>query len=67
MSARAKRDTLPSDVLHLRGRPLTYNDEGPAGTDDGGSWTAAIFIGLTLVAAVLFTLYLLLWDGGGNT
>ena len=46
---------------------MSYNDEGPAAPDDGGSWTAAIFIGLTLVAAVLFTLYFLLWDGGGNT
>jgi hypothetical protein len=46
---------------------LTYSDEGRASPDDGGSWNAAIFIGLVVVAAVLFTLYFLLWDGGGNT
>jgi hypothetical protein len=49
--------------------PLTYSesDEGPTSPDDGGSWTAAIFVGLMLVAAALFTLYFLLWDGGGNS
>ena len=46
---------------------MTYSDEGPASPENDGSWTAAIFIGLVLVAAVLFTLYFLLWDGGGNT
>jgi len=46
---------------------LTYIDEGTASPEDDGSWTAAIFVGLVLVAAVLFTLYFLLWDGGGNT
>jgi hypothetical protein len=46
---------------------LTYRDEGPASPEKDGSWNAAIFVGLLLVAAVVFTLYFLLWDGGGNT
>ena len=46
---------------------MTYNDEQPTSPEDDGSWNAAIIIGLMLVAAVLFTLYFLLWDGGGNT
>jgi hypothetical protein len=46
---------------------VTYSDERPASAEDEGSWLAAIIIGLFLVAAVLFTLYFLLWDGGGNT
>jgi hypothetical protein len=46
---------------------LTYSDEEPASPENDGSWNAAIFVGLVLVASVLFTLYLLLWDGGGNT
>jgi hypothetical protein len=46
---------------------LTYSDEKPASPQNGGSWIAAIFVGFMLVAAVLFTLYFLLWDGGGNT
>ena len=43
-----------------------YSDEEPA-SENGGSWSAAIFFGLVMLAAVLFTLYFLLWDGGGNT
>ena len=46
---------------------MTYSDEEPASPDDGGSWNAAILFGLALVAVALFTLYVLLWDGGGNT
>jgi hypothetical protein len=46
---------------------LTDTDEKPASPDADGSWIAAIFVGLVLVAAVLFTLYFLLWDGGGTT
>jgi hypothetical protein len=45
---------------------LTYSDEGPA-SENGGSWNAAIFVGVVFVAAALFTLYIVLWDGGGNT
>lgn len=32
--------------------------------DDRGPWTAAIIIGLILLVALLFTAYILLWDGG---
>jgi hypothetical protein len=28
-----------------------------------GSWGAAIFVGLTLLAAALFVAYILLWNG----
>jgi hypothetical protein len=28
---------------------------------------AAIFVGLVLLAAILFTVYVLLWDGGAAT
>ena len=30
-----------------------------------GSWNSAIFVGLVMVVAILFTAYVLLWDGGG--
>jgi hypothetical protein len=46
---------------------MTYSNEGPASQDNGGSWLAAIFFGLTVAAAILFTLYVLLWDGGAHT
>lgn len=46
---------------------MTYGNEGPASRDDDGSWFAALFFGLTVAAAILFTVYVLLWDGGGNT
>jgi hypothetical protein len=46
---------------------LTYSDEKPASAENDGTWIAVIFVGFVLVAAVLFTLYFLLWDGGGNT
>jgi hypothetical protein len=29
-----------------------------------GSWGGAIFVGLVLLAAALFTAYILLWNGG---
>jgi len=40
-------------------------DHHAAWSENRGSWNAAIFVGLVLVAAALFTLYVLLWDGGG--
>ena len=46
---------------------MTYRDDEPASPETSGSWGPAIFFGLVLVAAILFTLYFLLWDGGGNT
>ena len=47
--------------------PMTESNEGPASRDDGGSWYAAIFFGVLVAAAILFTLYELLWDGGAHT
>jgi hypothetical protein len=32
-----------------------------------GSWTGVIFLALVLVLAILFTVYVLAWDGGGHT
>lgn len=46
---------------------MTDLDEGQAPSEDTGSWNAAIFVGLLLVAAIFFTLYVLLWDGGAHT
>ncbi len=46
---------------------MTNLDHGTTSSDDPGSWTAAIFIGLVLLAAVLFTVYVLVWDGGAHT
>ncbi len=40
-------------------------DRDAMSSESHGSWNAAIFVGLVLVAAALFTLYVLLWDGGG--
>jgi hypothetical protein len=45
---------------------LTHSDENPA-SDNSGTWNAAIFVGLVLAAALLFALYVLLWDGGAHT
>jgi len=46
---------------------MTETNEGPATRDDEGSWFAALFFGVTIAAAILFTLYVLLWDGGAHT
>jgi len=46
---------------------MTDSYEGPTSRDNGGSWFAAIFFGLIVAAAILFTLYVLLWDGGAHT
>jgi hypothetical protein len=66
--ASTKGDTLQAaKYIPARGMPMTHSNEEPAPRDDGGSWFAAIFFGLTIAAAILFTLYVLLWDGGANT
>ncbi len=46
---------------------MTDSNAGPASPDDSGSWFAAIFFALAVAAAILFTLYVLLWDGGAHT
>jgi len=46
---------------------MTESTEGPTSRDDEGSWFAALFFGVTIAAAILFTLYVLLWDGGAHT
>ena len=35
--------------------------------DDTGSWTGVIFLAFVLVLAILFTVYVLAWDGGAHT
>jgi hypothetical protein len=35
--------------------------------EDSGSWTGVIFLALVLVVAILFTVYVLAWDGGAHT
>jgi hypothetical protein len=68
LSPDTKGDTLQAaKYLPARGMPMTESNKGPASGDDGGSWFAAIFFGLLVAAAVLFTLYVLLWDGGAHT
>ena len=44
---------------------MAQSDAAPAESEGHGSWNAAIFVGLVLVVAALFTAYVLLWDGGG--
>lgn len=46
---------------------MTTSNEGSASGEATGSWFPAIFFGLVIVLAVLFTLYVLLWDGGAHT
>jgi hypothetical protein len=45
---------------------MAQRDEGSAPPADQGFRIAVTFFGLVLLVAVLFTLYFLLWDGGGN-
>jgi hypothetical protein len=64
----AMSDTLQgTKYLPREARQLTDSNEIPASREDRGSWIAAIFVGLVLVAAILFTAYVLLWDGGAHT
>jgi hypothetical protein len=42
-----------------------YNDE--TASPDMGFKIALVFVGVALFLAVLFAVYLLAWDGGGNT
>jgi hypothetical protein len=43
------------------------HDESTATPASHGWWIAATFVGVTLVFAILFVLYVLLWDGGAHT
>jgi hypothetical protein len=43
------------------------SNEESASTGNTGSWFAAMFFGLVILAAIVFTLYVLLWDGGAHT
>ena len=45
---------------------MTDHDVDPGPDDDLGFKIAVTFFGLVILAAALFTLYFLLWDGGGN-
>ena len=45
---------------------MTHTDENPTPDDDLGFKIVALYVGLLILAAILFTLYFLLWDGGGN-
>ena len=45
---------------------MTYTDETSRPSEDQGFKIAVMFFGFTLVVAVLFALYFLLWDGGGT-
>jgi hypothetical protein len=40
--------------------------EATASPDDRW-WIAAVFVAFLLVAAILFTVYVLAWDGGAHT
>jgi hypothetical protein len=65
----AKGDTLQgAKYLPAReARQLADSNEGPASRESRGSWNAAIFVGLVLLVAILFTAYVLLWNGGAPT
>ena len=45
---------------------MTDSNDQTASSDLGFK-IAIAFVGFVLVAALLFTVYLLAWDGGGNT
>jgi hypothetical protein len=47
--------------------PVTDSYEEPAAEDNVGFRIAVLFVGFLIVAAILFALYFLLWDGGGNS
>jgi hypothetical protein len=62
-----------SDTLRAHGAPhlrearqvIERNGEPTSGQNDG-SWVGVMFLGLVILLAVLFALYVLLWNGGGN-
>jgi len=41
--------------------------EGEVPPEDGGWKIAVMFVGFALVVAILFTVYVLAWDGGAHT
>jgi hypothetical protein len=45
---------------------VAEGNAGPASRESRGSWIAAIFVGLVLLVAALFTAYVLLWGGGSG-
>ena len=45
---------------------MSDHDVTRAPDDDTGFKIAVVFVGVAIVLAALFTLYFLLWDGGGN-
>jgi hypothetical protein len=45
---------------------MSESDVGSRSDESAGSWIALIFVGFTLLLGALFTLYVLLWDGGGH-
>ena len=58
-----------NSIPEKHGASLSSMDlpQEPASPEDSGSWTGVIFLALVLVAAILFTVYVLAWDGGGHT
>jgi len=46
---------------------MTESNDQPTLRDNGRSWFPAVFFGVVVLAAILFTLYVLLWDGGAHT
>ncbi len=45
---------------------MNHGDDATS-AEDRGWWIAVIFVGSALALAILFTLYVLLWDGGAHT
>ena len=46
---------------------MAESNEAPASAEDNGSWTPVIYFGLLILAAIVFTVYVLAWDGGAHT
>jgi hypothetical protein len=44
---------------------VTENDEGPV--SEVGFRIAVVFVGVTVLAALLFAIYVLAWNGGAHT
>jgi len=64
------RDTLrqnPTTDRGEAGQVTTDHSEEPASSSDTAFWIAVIFVGAGIVFALLFTIYVLAWDGGAHT
>jgi len=61
-------DAMNSIPERHDGSPSSTDLTQEAGSrEDSGSWNGVIFLALVLLLAILFTVYVLAWDGGAHT